>query len=1480
MRHRRWTQIRGKACCVLVLGLLLQTAVPCPAQVVIDEVLADPASGPAGDANGDGTRHSYADEFVELFNAGADTVSLDGWRLGDDDTALEKWFVFPAGTRLPPQGRVVVFGGGVPVGFAVPVFTGDGRIGNGLTNRGDTVVLLNVYGDTVDAVSSTEWGHDQSLVRFPPGTGDFTPHATPPGRGTRFSPGRPRAVVDSVILSPADTAVFRGATWTLQVRVYWSDGQVESPPVEWTSGDPDLVAVDSQGRVRAFSPGEGMVQAAYLGVESRPAVVHIARPPPPPPVVINEVLADPASGPAGDANRDGARHTYEDEFVELFNAGVDTVSLDGWALADGGQDPDIYFRFPSGTRLPPGAYVTVFGGGIPVGFAVPVFTGNGRLGNGLTNRGDTVILLDVYGDTVDAVSSTEWGHDQSLVRWPEGSGSFVPHDAPPGRGEPFSPNAPRPVCQELALSSPVLTFHPGDAASLQVLMRYSDGQTEIIQDGVEWFLSDAGVATIQADTLRFSQPGQASVQAFYGDWPSNVLDFTVLPLPSLPPSFLSVPDTTARGGVPYRCRIAVDDPNGNSLALSLEQAPSWLLLDPENLLLHGLPPAGIRADLPVRLHLNDGTHLVAQTFTLHLRPGPELLITEILADPPGDANGDGVVDPYADEFIELLNLGPPVDLSGWRLSEDDTRPEDQFRFPPGVVLATGEYLVLFGGGRPGSIPGLAFADDGRLGNGLTNGGDRILLIAGDEPDTVIDLTYASKSNLDRSLTYADGHYVPHDQLPGRGRFSPGRERPLYTHFHIDTLGVIQGQEPSELVLRGRSPEGEDRIPASIPYWLVMDEDVVQVSKDGQVRGLRPGRARVEAWVWPRFLARGIVQVRPPDPPPNQLPRITSRPDTTVYAGGPYRYQIQATDPEGSTLVHFLAQGPPWLRLHYESGLLSGRAPSGTAGVAEVAFEVDDGRGGVDAQRFRLRILPRPLVYITEILADPPPGPIGDASGDGSRHPYADEFVELHNAGDAPVDLSGWRVSDGDVPLDDQFRFPAGAVLPPGARAVLFGGGRARGERVFVAGSRIGDGLGNGEDQIFLIDPEGPDTLARAAYRLERDPDQSLCWLPAAPAPVLHGQWPGRDPFSPGRPRPVLQQVRLVPERLRLVLEETVRLKLVGLYSDGRQQELSGQPTWLSSHPGIVSVDGAGAVTGGDTGQSVVSARLDTYMTNICQVQVHLPLKDRVDFFPAWELASVPPHRRLVFAVRPRGEERPTCRWFLNGRRQRTTDLQLSHTCPQFTADTVQVQVNSHRESLSRRWILQANVPPRVEPLSDTLAIAGQPYAARLRGEDPDGDPLFYVLEQAPPGMRLHPSTGALQWAPAAADTGRFAIGAQILDGHHRVAFSGHLRVVPSARKPVVSSVNPRVATWPNPFNAIVNIGFSLPGERPVPTSVRLYDLAGQSIRILLDETLPPGQHLVQWDGRDAVDRPVASGIYIYKIQRGARQISGKLLLLR
>jgi hypothetical protein len=68
-------------------------------------------------------------------------------------------------------------------------------------------------------------------------------------------------------------------------------------------------------------------------------------------VVINEILADPPTGDTGDANRDGTRHTSEDEFIELLNITRYPIDLAMYSLSDRGTGALSRFRFPTGTLI-------------------------------------------------------------------------------------------------------------------------------------------------------------------------------------------------------------------------------------------------------------------------------------------------------------------------------------------------------------------------------------------------------------------------------------------------------------------------------------------------------------------------------------------------------------------------------------------------------------------------------------------------------------------------------------------------------------------------------------------------------------------------------------------------------------------------------------------------------------------------------------------------------------------------------------------------------------------------------------------------------------------------------------------------------------------------------------------------------------------------------------------------------------------------
>jgi hypothetical protein len=952
---RKVSPWRIASVCVIAVYSPPEIAATCESGVRIDEVLADPAPGSEGDANGDGTRHTYEDEFVEILNLGPSAVDLAGWRLGDDDISITSWFEFPSASVLAPGKRALVFGGGTPTGFAAPVFVDDGRLGNGLSNGGDVLFLIDAAGDTVDSVSSASWPSDQSITRSLPNCDDFHFHAEPPGRGERFSPGTPRTILDSISLEPADTTVEIGARFSMRSVLYWSDGGGESKVLYWISTDAAVLEFDLAPQVRALSRGIAGVRSEYGGrtsAEARIQVVPAATPQPPaspPNVVINEVLADPPAGAGGDANGDGIRHTYEDEFVELFNAGADTASLAGWRLGDDDQPLDEMFRFPVDTILPPAGYLALFGGGNWPG-SHPFYAADGRIGNGLTNGGDRVVLLTAFGDTVDSILHNDWGNDQSVVRWPEGEGPMVNHSTPPGTGDRYSPGRPRTVLERVRMHLPPL-LRAGDRHVLTLGIYLSDGTEEEVVGEGDWSVSDTTIAVASDDSISFKRAGSVLMSARYLGVDSNVETLVISPPPNRPPVFTSTPDTTARERLMYRYEVGIADPDDDPLVLRLREGPPWLKLTDR--LLSGRPKE--RWEGPVSLSLAGGLHRVEQRFALRVWSMSDLIVTELLADPPsglaGDANGDGSSHPFEDEFVELYNRGASVDLSGWRLSDDDVHTTRQFAFPQGTVLRTGEYLVLFGGGQPHSVPGMVFVDDGRLGNGLTNSGDRLLLLAAAEEDTIIALEYHSPGNIDQALLARHGRYVPHARLPGRGLFSPGKDRPEYYRFSLDTLEIAVGDKPRSLSLWGHAEDGATRIDPSLPQWLFREAGIAQVNDLGMVEPLNAGTARLEAWVRSNYLTIGLVVVRPPPDPPNVEPVVLSTPDSTAYSGGHYRYQVRAEDPERNSLNFTFVEAPYWMQLHHATGLITGRVPRSPGRTERVAFQVTDGRGGLVYRSF-------------------------------------------------------------------------------------------------------------------------------------------------------------------------------------------------------------------------------------------------------------------------------------------------------------------------------------------------------------------------------------------------------------------------------------------------------------------------------------------------------------------------------------------------
>lgn len=83
---------------------------------------------------------------------------------------------------------------------------------------------------------------------------------------------------------------------------------------------------------------------------------------------------------------------------------------------------------------------------------------------------------------------------------------------------------------------------------------------------------------------------------------------------------------------------------------------------------------------------------------------------------------------------------------------------------------------------------------------------------------------------------------------------------------------------------------------------------------------------------------------------------------------------------------------------------------------------------------------------------------------------------------------------------------------------------------------------------------------------------------------------------------------------------------------------------------------------------------------------------------------------------------------------------------------------------------------------------------------------------------------------------------------------------------------------PNPFNPRTRIDFVIPDTAPV--RLRVYDLAGNRVTTLIDRTLAPGAHFIDWDGRDEHGQRVGSGLYLYELQSSGQSVTRKMTLVK
>ncbi|UCH85708.1 MAG: T9SS type A sorting domain-containing protein [Candidatus Latescibacterota bacterium] len=97
---------------------------------------------------------------------------------------------------------------------------------------------------------------------------------------------------------------------------------------------------------------------------------------------------------------------------------------------------------------------------------------------------------------------------------------------------------------------------------------------------------------------------------------------------------------------------------------------------------------------------------------------------------------------------------------------------------------------------------------------------------------------------------------------------------------------------------------------------------------------------------------------------------------------------------------------------------------------------------------------------------------------------------------------------------------------------------------------------------------------------------------------------------------------------------------------------------------------------------------------------------------------------------------------------------------------------------------------------------------------------------------------------------------------------------------------------PNPFRDVTSISYEVPSliekddgtlirsSESLETSVKVYNVMGRLVSVLVEEILGPGTRAVNWRAVDDNGNPVASGVYYVKLQIGQKYITKRLILLK
>jgi len=115
---------------------------------------------------------------------------------------------------------------------------------------------------------------------------------------------------------------------------------------------------------------------------------------------------------------------------------------------------------------------------------------------------------------------------------------------------------------------------------------------------------------------------------------------------------------------------------------------------------------------------------------------------------------------------------------------------------------------------------------------------------------------------------------------------------------------------------------------------------------------------------------------------------------------------------------------------------------------------------------------------------------------------------------------------------------------------------------------------------------------------------------------------------------------------------------------------------------------------------------------------------------------------------------------------------------------------------------------------------------------------------------------------------------RVTGGFWSEAGGGAPTAAPDSGPPAQFAFAPLV---PNPFTSSTEVAFDLPVRDHVRAEV--FDVRGERVRTLVDESRDAGRYREHWDGRDATGHRLGAGVYFVRVRATGNDVTRRVIRL-